>query len=47
MEKNCYEAPSVEVIRAECDDVITTSVLLPPHEFGRTNGTKINGYDVF
>ena len=47
MEKNYYEAPKAEVVRIDCDDVITTSILLPPHEFGRASGTKINGYDVF
>lgn len=47
MEKIFYEVPSVEVIGTDCDDVITTSILLPPHEFGRSSGNKINGYDVF
>ncbi len=47
MTRTNYEAPVVEIVRVECEDVITTSILLPPHEFGSTNGTKINGYDVF
>lgn len=43
-----YESPAVEIVRVERDDVITTSgILLPPFEFGSTNGTKSGEYDVF
>ena len=42
-----YESPTVEIVGVECDDVITTSILLPPFEFGSTNGAKSGEYDVF
>ena len=42
-----YESPTVEIVDVECEDVITTSILLPPFEFGSTNGAKSGEYDVF
>jgi hypothetical protein len=42
-----YEKPTLEIVRVECEDVITTSILLPPYEFGSTNGSKNGEYDVF
>ena len=42
-----YESPTIEVVGVECDDVITTSILLPPYEFGSTSGAKSGEYDVF
>ena len=42
-----YERPTLEIVRVECEDVITTSILLPPYEFGSTNGAKNGEYDVF
>ena len=47
MIKISYESPSIEIVGVECDDVITTSILLPPHEFGSTKGSQNGGYDVF
>jgi hypothetical protein len=47
MTRTNYESPVVEIVEVECDDVITTSILLPPYEFKSTGGNKINGYDVF
>ena len=39
MERKEYNAPSVDVIPTEAEDVITTSkIILPPHVIGRPNG---------
>ncbi len=43
-----YEAPAIEIVVVECEDVITTSILLPPYEFGTSpSNTERGGYDVF
>ena len=43
-----YEAPTIEIVGVECEDVITTSILLPPFEFGTSpTNTDRGGYDVF
>ena len=47
MTRQDYLTPTIEIVDVEHADVITTSILLPPYEFGKTNGTQYGGYDVF
>lgn len=42
-----YESPAVEIVKVECDDVITTSILLPPFEFGSSKSSEYGEYDIF
>ena len=42
-----YESPIIEVVGVECDDVITTSILLPPAEFGLRKSKQSESYDIF
>lgn len=47
MTRTEYQAPVVDVVDVDCNDVITTSILLPPHEFRRKNNSQNREYDVF
>ncbi len=38
MNKRPYELPSLAVESVEYEDVISTSIIMPPHYIGGTNG---------
>ena len=42
-----YIAPTADIVDLKYEDAITTSILLPPHEFGRSKNNKNDEYDVF
>ena len=41
MKKTIYTAPECEIVKTEFDDVIATSIIMPPDIIGRGRG---NGY---